>query len=76
MSLGASLKREASIKRIREVPADYARFTDGSASEGIFEGSSEVVATKEDAESHEVIHTLRKNGLNILAHMKKKLTVC
>ena len=41
------IKREASIKRIREVSADYTVYTDGSASEGIYDGGSGVVVTKD-----------------------------
>ena len=56
------IKREASIKRIREVSADYTVYTDGSASEGIYDGGSGVVVTKGDAETPEVIHTIRRKG--------------
>ena len=57
-----AVKREASIRRIREVSADLTIYTDGSATAGIFEGGSGVVITRGDAEHPEVLEIIRRKG--------------
>ena len=57
-----AVKREASIRRIREVSADLTIYTDGSATAGIFEGGSGVVITRGDAEHPEVLEIIKRKG--------------
>ena len=56
------IKREAAIKRIREVDARLIIYTDGSATSGIFDGGSAVVVPSGDAETPAVIETIRRKG--------------
>ena len=67
------IKREATIRRIREVAADVTVYTDGSASEDIYEGESGIVETRGDAETPEVIHTIRRKGARYTCSYEEEL---
>ena len=56
------IKKAAALKRIREVNAQITVYTDGSASGGIYEGGSAMIATRGDPEALEVIETRREKG--------------
>ena len=67
------IKKEATLARIREVSADIVVYTDGSASQGIYQGGSGVVITKGTAESPEVIHTIRRKGANYTSSYEEEV---
>ena len=59
------MKREASLKAIRESGADIIIYTDGSAEGGTRNGGSAAVITINDPSSAQIIQTLRKRGRRI-----------
>ena len=69
----SKLREKSTIRRIREVAAYVTVYTDGSASEGIFEGGSGVVVTRGDAEAPEVIHTIRRKGARFTCSYEEEL---
>ena len=59
------VKREASLKAIRESGDEIVIYTDGSAKEGTRNGGSAAVITTGDPSSPQVLHTIRRKGREI-----------
>ena len=56
------IKREAAMRRIRQVAADRVIYTDGSAMSGIRWGGNAVVVTRGDPEEPDVLDTILNRG--------------
>ena len=67
------VKREAAIRRIREVDAPVVIYTDGSAHRGTIRGGAAAVITTGDPESMEVITTLEARGADFTCSYEEEL---